>query len=177
MTLPELLALATTTLNSVPHHPAVTPELCAAVCWVESSGNPKAVGDNGAAVGLAQFHLATWKRFRRGCYRHLYAQELALRTCPYCSMRALVVELSFAAERASRFKPNNDGFVHRFLCRFHNAGVYDDHNTVYCRRVQRVMADLSASSEPRAQASGSMPAKSNRRTTSSATTQPAEAKR
>jgi len=169
MTLPELLALATSTLNSVPHHPAVTPELCAAICWVESSGRPDANGDDGKALGLAQFHLATWVRFRDACHPHAMAP--ARRTCPDCSMRALVRELSFAAERAARFKPNNAGFVRRFLCRFHNAGTYDDRNTVYCRKVAAAIDQLFQS-EIRNPKSEIARAKNSARKIS--TTQPAE---
>jgi len=35
------------------------------IIFKESSYNPAAVGDGGKAVGLVQFHLPTWKRFRK----------------------------------------------------------------------------------------------------------------
>lgn len=146
MTLPELITLATSTLNSVPHHPAVTPELCAAICWVESSGNPNATGDKGAAYGLAQFHRATWRVFaKRPCPVHAGARpDHQLHAfCPDCSMRALVTELSYAARRVPSFKARDLMFVRRWLCRFHNAGRFDDANTVYCRNVAKVIESLS----------------------------------
>lgn len=35
------------------------------IIFKESSYNPEAVGDNGKAVGLAQFHPGTWQSFRQ----------------------------------------------------------------------------------------------------------------
>lgn len=40
--------------------PAVTPKLVRGIIAIESSGRTLARGDNGAAAGLAQFHLASW---------------------------------------------------------------------------------------------------------------------
>ena len=147
MTLPELLALATSTLAQMDHHPAVTPKLCEAICWVESSGNPNATGDKGAAYGLAQFHRATWRAFAKNrCPVHAGARpDHQLHAfCTDCSMRALVSELSYAARRVPSFKARDTQFVRRWLCRFHNAGKLDDANTVYCRKVAAVMMQIDA---------------------------------
>ena len=43
---------------------AVSEQLVSCVIEKESSFDPLAIGDNGKAVGLGQFHLATWRTFR-----------------------------------------------------------------------------------------------------------------
>ncbi len=148
MTLAELLTLAAATLNSVPHHPAVTPELCASICWIESRGTASARGDGGKARGLAQFHDATWKRFRpqfpSACAVHRRETgHFKHADCPRCAMSALVAELCYAAGRAPKEQTDDAGFVRRFLCRFHNAGRFDDENTAYVRNVEALMRELS----------------------------------
>ena len=40
-------------------------DLVACIVQEESGGNPLATGDHGLAHGLAQFHLPTWRMFRR----------------------------------------------------------------------------------------------------------------
>jgi len=42
--------------------PAVTPRLVSGIIAIESSGRAWVTGDNGAARGLAQFHLASWQQ-------------------------------------------------------------------------------------------------------------------
>lgn len=42
----------------------VDEDLVGCIVQEESRGNPLAVGDSGKAVGVAQFHLPTWKMFR-----------------------------------------------------------------------------------------------------------------
>lgn len=39
----------------------ITPAMLDKVIAIESSGNPSARGDNGAGLGLAQFHYAAWQ--------------------------------------------------------------------------------------------------------------------
>lgn len=149
MTLPQLLTLAQTTLAQVPHHAAVTPELCAAICWQESRGDAAAVGDKGLAFGVAQFHLATWYRFRRmglSCARH--SLEYCHRDCAKCTMRVLIAELSYAARRTPinwtprRAASEPSKITNRLLCRFHSAGRLDVANTRYCRDVARIVSSL-----------------------------------
>lgn len=43
----------------------VEPYLVACILEKESNFNPQAIGDNGKAVGMAQFHLGTFKMFRK----------------------------------------------------------------------------------------------------------------
>ena len=74
-----LVKLATVALKALPtHHPAITPEFLAAICVVESGGDTFAVGDHGAAVGIAQFHPPTFYRFaERGSGDSRVTQERA----------------------------------------------------------------------------------------------------
>jgi len=39
----------------------ITPAMLDKVIAIESSGNPSAIGDQGAGLGLAQFHYAAWQ--------------------------------------------------------------------------------------------------------------------
>jgi hypothetical protein len=59
----EVLTLAKKVLKAAPHHPEITPELILAFAKVESSCNPRAIGDNGQARGLFQFHKLRWDEF------------------------------------------------------------------------------------------------------------------
>lgn len=150
MTPAELLILATAALHSAPHHPAISPELCAAICWIESRGTATARGDGGKARGLAQFHNATWMRFRprfpTGCALHRSEPARFIHAdCPRCAMSALIAELRYAANRAPKERADDIAYMHRFLCRFHNAGRFDDAETEYVRNVIAMMRELSAS--------------------------------
>lgn len=141
MTSVELLALAKMTLAAVPHHSGITAELCAAICWVESSGDPDAVGDSGRAIGLAQFHLATWEAYGLGCRDH---RETAcgFRDCPCCSMIALVREMNEALEHEPTPAASTADHVLRRCARLHNAGRFDTRRTLYTDRVARALAHL-----------------------------------
>ncbi len=44
----------------------IDPLIAECICRAENNGNPLAVGDNGRAVGLFQFHLPAWREARRG---------------------------------------------------------------------------------------------------------------
>lgn len=56
----DLLVLASGVLVTEGNPENLTPTLVAAFALVESSGNPKAVGDKGKARGLYQHHLDRW---------------------------------------------------------------------------------------------------------------------
>lgn len=63
----------------------VDPALALCICRSESSFNPRAVGDEGRAVGLWQWHLPSWEHVRR-------SMDL-----PATDLRADVVESTEAA--------------------------------------------------------------------------------
>lgn len=153
MTLTELVALAAATLAKVPHHPAVTPELCAAICWIESSGDPEARGDlikghdcrfsdEYEAHGLAQFHWDTWKRFKDQCLGH--GRMVDGRDCPDCSMRALIRECNYAMRKSPKISRNDLNELRACACNLHSRGVIDGKRTSYFLRVNRVMLELKS---------------------------------
>lgn len=146
MTLQQLVTLAATTLADVPHQPAITPELCAAICWQESTGDPSAKGDRDKktreyhAIGLAQFHIKTWDTFALiPCAQHKQPRCRALRDCPKCSMIALIRELNFAI----RNRPAGADPL-RTACNFHNAGKLVANRTAYVRKIKGTMVGLNS---------------------------------
>lgn len=152
MTLQQLVTLASTTLSQVPHHPAITAELCAAICWHKSTGDPLAKGDfdmkrqKHLAVGLAQFHLRTWDRFALiPCSAHKRPPCKAMRTCADCSMIALVRELSFAA-RSTRIRKSSTANIRDGVAHYHNSGSDTPKRTAYVLRVKRTMKQLTPAS-------------------------------
>lgn len=59
----------------------ITPAMLDKVITIESSGRPSARGDNGAGLGLAQFHYAAWQdtsawRIRQGLPAYPYHKAL-----------------------------------------------------------------------------------------------------
>lgn len=155
MTLQQLLTLATATLAEVPHHPAVTPELCAAICWHESTGDPLAKGDwdkkkqKHLAIGLAQFHLATWDRFAmRPCRAHSRQPVIIDRTCPGCSMVALVRELNYVC-RSSRVAKSKPDILLTGMIHYHNSGSDTPKRTAYVQRVKRTMQSFPSYQPPK----------------------------
>ncbi len=159
MTLQQLLTLATTTLSQMPHHEAVTPELLAAICWHESTGRPDARGDHDKktgewkALGLAQFHVATWKRFEMGaaCKRH--DREYTMRDCAHCSMRVLINELNHVVEKCKKSLTAPEATdLTAYFANFHNRGKAISRRTAYVLRVTRTIKSL-APAKPRRPAS------------------------
>ena len=74
-----------------------------AVIRIESAGNPKAVGDNGAAIGLGQFHRAAWidcsqVREARGLPAYPYSRA----ACPIIGRAYLATWLAYLGERYAR---------------------------------------------------------------------------
>ncbi len=131
-----LVKLATVALKALPtHHPAITPEFLAAICVVESGGDTFAVGDHGAAVGIAQFHPPTFYRFaERG-------SGDSRRSAP-CSMLALVHECSHAMRRRYDVAiVNHRRFLMRVAANYHNSGRLTGRESAYVRRVFAVMAE------------------------------------
>lgn len=137
MTQLELLSLATLVcVETRPPRP-ITPELLAAICWVESSGNPQAVGDGGKARGLAQFHSSTWRSFARPCPAHRRRTAWMVEAaCPRCSMRTLTAELEHAVAHFHRRATTATWIA---LARFHNSGRLDGAINEYSARVRAAL--------------------------------------
>ena len=130
----QLLALADQVLAVEPHHPRVDRWLLAAIALVESAGYPKAVGDNGRAVGLFQFHVATW--------RDVWKNELSPpnRTMAIAAMTAAVRYLTIGARRLDR--PDHRPWKDWRLAAFHNAGNVKGCNRAYGEKVVRLMKTI-----------------------------------
>lgn len=74
-----------------------------AVIRIESAGRPYAVGDNGAARGLAQFHQAAWQdcsqvRAARGLPTYPYSQAFN----PIAARAYLATWLAYLGDRFTR---------------------------------------------------------------------------
>lgn len=74
-----------------------------AVIRIESAGKPGAIGDNGAARGLAQFHSAAWAdcsqvRAARGLQTYPYSQAFN----PIAARAYLATWLAYLADRFAR---------------------------------------------------------------------------
>lgn len=74
-----------------------------AVIRIESAGKPGAIGDNGAARGLAQFHSAAWAdcsqvRAARGLPTYPYSQAFN----PIAARAYLATWLAYLADRFAR---------------------------------------------------------------------------
>jgi len=66
-------------IRLVAHAYGVCPGLAVIICRRESSFNPTAVGDQGQAVGLWQWHIASWNQVRDS----MGLRGLDLRKDPY----------------------------------------------------------------------------------------------
>ena len=144
LSLPELLMVAQCYGEG---RNGITPELMAAICWVESHGDTEAVGDRGRAVGLAQFHACAWRRCSpRDSHWSRRLHRSVVGPCPRdhrlkvdCTMRALVKNLRTGAGALRRRKMPVTAAA---LARWHNSGRADGKWTRYATRVGLVMRGL-----------------------------------
>lgn len=72
-------AISLLLLTALPLGAQVTPPLIDAIIQIESSGRASAIGDSGAAMGLAQFHRGAWQDTTA------YRRSKGLITYPYTS--------------------------------------------------------------------------------------------
>lgn len=131
-------ALSIATLNrladnaiALEHGSPLTRNELVAMCLVESSGNPSAVGDGGKAVGLFQFHAPTWKDI---------LPSNPPRTDPLWQFRAAI---RYAKRNAALRRGKRLGPTARSLWMAHNAGNVRGHNTGYADRCERTLKTLS----------------------------------
>lgn len=126
---PDLKAIADQAIKLEGGSPLSANELVA-MCLVESSGNPDAVGDGGRAVGLLQFHAPTWGD---------HADKGWLRTDPMQSMR---VGIRYAKRgvrlcRRAGLEPTSDR-----IWSHHNLGNVRRFNAEYARRCRKALERL-----------------------------------
>ncbi len=129
LTVPELFALADQALAMERPVRGVDRYWLVAVALVESGGDPNAVGDNGHAHGLHQFHLPAWV----DCWKDDWAKYE--RWNPLDSFRAAIRYARLGSQGLVRAQPAK----HMRACYSsrHHLGHVDMTDTKYINRVER----------------------------------------